>query len=190
MPGPRCALRKPRGATCSVWLRGAVCNFKQRTACQCFTPSPCPGLTLERLRRRAACRAGPEEELPRPPPGGLLQGGSSSSARELGGGEDEGRASPPPPTPHAKRSGVTGRRRGRGCGPDAGRRWGLSPRLGRRRRGRTARSGEARAPESTAAVCGESTGRVKRSPKVHVGLKMPPASTKLSTTGIFSKIEI
>lgn len=44
--------------------------------------------------------------------------------------------------------------------------------------------------ESTAAVCGESTGRVKRSPKVHVGLKMPPASTKLSTTGIFSKIEI
>lgn len=95
-------------------------TLKQRTACQCFTPSPCPGLTLERLRRRAACRAGPEEELPPPPPGGLLQGGSSSSARELRGGEDEGRAGPPPPTPHAKRSGVTGRRRGRGCGPDEG----------------------------------------------------------------------
>lgn len=188
MPGPRCALRKPRGATCSVWLRGAVCNFKQRTACQCFTPSPCPGLTLERLRRRAACRAGPEEELP--PPRGACSREDPAPPRAS---SEEGKtrdASPPPPTPHAKRSGVTGRRRGRGRGPDGGRRWGLSPRLGRRRRGRTARSGEARAPESTAAVCGESTGRVKRSPKVHVGLKMPPASTKLSTTGIFSKIEI
>lgn len=90
-------------------------TLKQRTACQCFTPSPCPGLTLERLRRRAACRAGPEEELPpSPPPWGLLQGGSSSSARELRGGEDEGRE---PAAPHTPREAQRRDRQTPGPGP-------------------------------------------------------------------------